>query len=155
MQEDLLAITAAPVEQRAAILQGRIEGRRRAVRAKVIAGLCFWGVIAGFILMLAHNSDNATPTQAAEAATTAPDTASFDAGKAGRQTWEVWFARTAGPYRAGASWWAAHRSLANASCTALRDPASLVGCRDAKAVMDPFDARRRADPDYRTGWNSV
>lgn len=79
---------------------------------------------------------------------------SFTAGQRDRQSWETWFAATTGDYRKGASWWAGQRSLSrHGSCLALNGD-ERNGCLAAADRLTPSDVRRRADPDYRHGWNS-
>lgn len=79
---------------------------------------------------------------------------SFADGKRDRQIWEAWFDATTGDYRKGASWWAEQRSVPHrGSCLTLSGEARN-GCLAAKDKLDASDARRRAEPDYRLGWNS-
>jgi hypothetical protein len=92
------------------------------------------------------------PAPAATAAV-APSAPSFQRGHADRQSWENWISPAVGDYRSGALWWAAHRSVPNRGCQSLSGAANQ-GCIDAKAVLDPFDANRKSDPDYKAGWNS-
>jgi hypothetical protein len=77
-------------------------------------------------------------------------------GVADRQAWEAWFASKSGGYRSGALYWSGQRSLAKpGACTTLKTEDGKNGCLAAKAMLDPFDARRKTEPDYRLGWNSV
>jgi hypothetical protein len=90
-----------------------------------------------------------TPTVVANAVTP------FQQGLTDRQAWESWFAGTVGDYRTGAFYWSGQRSLAHpGSCAALAGEAT-AGCLAAKARLDLSDIRRKSEPDYRIGWNSV
>jgi hypothetical protein len=60
--------------------------------------------------------------------------ASFQKGRADRQTWENWFAQTSGDYRSGAEWWASHRNLPNHGCHGLSGEV-WTGCVNAKALI--------------------
>lgn len=82
-------------------------------------------------------------------------TDSFHRGLADRTAWEAWFGTLSGHAQAGAAYWAAERSKPHpGSCEALPDPASIEGCADAKMRLQDADLLRKADPDYRQGWNS-
>jgi hypothetical protein len=79
----------------------------------------------------------------------------FEQGVVDRQGWEDWFAATTGDYRTGAVYWAAQRSLPHpGSCATLGGDATS-GCTAAQARLSPTDARRKTEPDYRAGWNSL
>jgi hypothetical protein len=83
------------------------------------------------------------------------DTQAFRDGHADRQAFEIWFNDQSGPYRAGAEFWASHRSDPNPpDCSSTNDVAFRSGCEDAQKKLDESDRRRRADPDYKAGWNS-
>jgi hypothetical protein len=86
------------------------------------------------------------------------DFAAFSQGQADRHKWESWFVGLSGAYRDGADWWVGVRASAHPpSCdrTAGMDHATAVsGCIAAKARLDNVDIRRRAEFDYRTGWNN-
>jgi hypothetical protein len=91
-----------------------------------------------------------TPTSSSSSA----ETSSFHHGLADRESWENWFAGTSGDYRNGALFWSGQRSLAHpGSCDALGGDAT-AGCLAAKARLTASDAMRKADSEYRRGWNS-
>jgi len=83
----------------------------------------------------------------------------FTQGLADRQACETWFAGLSGQYKAGAEFWAGQRSLPNpAGCYAAggRDlGAWSEGCVAAQRLLGPSDARRKSEPEYRLGWNSL
>jgi hypothetical protein len=83
--------------------------------------------------------------------------AAFQQGQKDRQTWEAWFGKLTGDYRAGAADWAARRSLAKPGSCNASPPSSgadrTAGCLAARAALAGPDARRKADPEYRLGWN--
>jgi hypothetical protein len=101
-------------------------------------------VLTGFLVSVATVSGAAATTPA------------FEQGRADRQAVETWFAGLSGDFRAGADYWAAHRSnRPRSSCSAAGRTADFVsGCRAAKQQFDPTDARRKAEPDYFASWNS-
>lgn len=98
-----------------------------------------------------------SPTPSAQSAT--------DSWQWGATDWrrlQAWFASQSGDRLAGANFWAANRSMAgHKSCDeAAADFAGdkgafASGCLDAKARLDPIDAKRRSDPEYRAGFNSA
>ena|SRR5665213_963132 len=82
-------------------------------------------------------------------------TSAFRAGHADRQAWETWFDNLSGSVRAGAEFWASHRSDPNPpACTSTSDVAFRSGCEEAQKRLAPSDRRRRAEADYKAGWNS-
>ena len=121
---------------------------------------------------LGWNSLPATPTQSTtepsgppsttEAAPTPPEptvaTAAFQQGQADRQSWEAWFDSQTGDHRAGADYWASHRSLPNpGSCSAVPPSTGAdwtAGCFAAQQRLAGPDVRRKTEPEYRLGWNS-
>ena len=82
----------------------------------------------------------------------------FQEGQADRGAWEAWFNSQSGDYRAGAEYWAAHRSVRNpGSCTASPPSTSAswtAGCLAAQEKLTPLDTRRKTEPEYRLGWNN-
>jgi restriction system protein len=104
----------------------------------------------------------ATPNQAAppavgEAPPEGQPSAAYSEGQADREAWEAWFASLTGDSRAGADYWAGHRSTRGVSCAATPNANSadwLAGCNAARERLAPSDLRRKAEPDYRLGWNN-
>lgn len=88
----------------------------------------------------------------------------YTKGVADFRAQKAWFDAQKGAYRAGAEWWAAHRSDPDhLPCERIaetfrgRDEDALdyvVGCMDAKHVLDPIDAYR-PDPRYNAGFNDA
>jgi len=79
---------------------------------------------------------------------------SFHRGLADRQDWETWVAGLTGDYQRGVFYWASQRSLPHpGSCSALGGQAA-AGCSEAMQKLRLSDVLRKADPDYRRGWNS-
>jgi type IV secretory pathway TraG/TraD family ATPase VirD4 len=85
----------------------------------------------------------------------------YDQGVADWRALQAWFATQSGDRRAGADWWAAHRSHDPAPCSEAAadysDNQQVVslfeaGCTDAKRWLDPIDAKR-TDPQYKAGFN--
>lgn len=99
------------------------------------------------------------PQQAASAETAPSADASptFLAGRRARMEYEAWFNSVSGDVRAGAEWWAGVRSHAQRDHLTCETgtPLWVVGCKQAQTVLAPNDSRRRADPDFRAGWNSL
>ena len=104
---------------------------------------------------LASASSNENVSRSSEG----DQSASAESGLADRKSWEAWFAGLSGDTRDGATWWTSHRSLrVHASCedgVAGATTAWQAGCLEAKQRLEPFDKRRKADPLYRVGWNSL
>ena len=86
---------------------------------------------------------------------TIQQTAAFAEGLRDRGVWELWFAGMTGKAHDGADYWSSHRSLPHATCSVMGiGTETKLGCMAAAKELAPFDARRKADPDYRRGWNS-
>lgn len=99
------------------------------------------------------------PQQAASVETVLPADASpaFLAGRRARMEYEAWFNSVSGDARAGAEWWAGVRSRAQRDHLTCETgtPLWVVGCKQARTMLAPSDSRRRAEPDFRAGWNSL
>ncbi len=101
-----------------------------------------------------------------QASRTPPDTATgeqstsltFQQGLADRRAWEEYFNGLTGDFRAGAESWAERRSTPKpGSCYAATHSdlgAWTAGCLAAQQRLGPSDRRRKAEPDYRLGWNA-
>ena len=79
-------------------------------------------------------------------------------GRNARIAYENWFTGldVTTEYRAGAEYWAGHRSLKPAPTTChLVSPAYEAGCDEARRLLTPADIRRKSEPDYKLGWNSL
>ena len=91
-----------------------------------------------------------------------PPSSAFQEGLEDRRAWEAWFNSLPPAAHAGALYWSAQRGLRQpGTCTA--PPPDLgagmfewgVGCIEAQKRLRPSDIRRKAEPDYRAGWNSL
>lgn len=106
-------------------------------------------------------SPPSSPSGAASTTASLPATMSpgYVAGLNDRKAWEGWFAGLNGPAHDGAAFWAGQRSLSHPRpCTgdgSTMPPDWIQGCQQAASMLAPFDVRRRSDPDYRKGWNSI
>jgi hypothetical protein len=82
----------------------------------------------------------------------------FDAGLADRRAYEEWFASLTGDFKRGVEYWAGQRSLERPGSCYLADGTSAgewtKGCVAAQRQFAPSDVRRKAEPDYRQGWNA-
>ena len=87
--------------------------------------------------------------------TAAATSASFRDGANDRLAWETWFNGLSGEERDGAYYWAAQRSLKTPGDCGRLGGAGQIGCVEAKARLSPSDVRRKSDPDYKAGWNSI
>ena len=95
------------------------------------------------------------------AAAPPPMSASYDAGRQARIAYESWFAGLAdGPFKEGAAFWAANRSLKHPP--ECRQQGNIVpttdwdtGCNEAQTRLRPADLSRKTNPDFRWGWNSL
>ena len=83
---------------------------------------------------------------------------SYAAGLADRTSYETWFASLTGDYKEGVLYWVGQRSLREpgpcVTATASLGSQWSQGCLVAKQRLDPMDNRRKAEPEYRAGWNS-
>lgn len=90
----------------------------------------------------------ASPTQAS--------LGSYMGGASDRAGYEDWFASLSGEYKAGVEYWAGHRgNPKEAFCNGARASEWMDGCLTAQQRFISLDAKRKADPEYRLGWNSV
>ena len=101
---------------------------------------------------------DAPPDDAAVPAVASQGSMTFQQGLTDRQGWEQWFGALSGRYLEGASFWAAHRGDARLpSCNGAGGVAVApftAGCQAAQKRLSASDVRRKADADYRRGWNS-
>jgi hypothetical protein len=91
----------------------------------------------------------------AQSVTPQSNSPAFSDGLRDRQAWESWFSTTVGDFHQGVSFWGGERSKTQPlSCNSLSSGPAFFGCLAAKERLTPSDKRRRAEPDYRAGWNS-
>ena len=100
-------------------------------------------------------ASTAGPIASQQSGPISPD---FLQGQLDRQRYETWFGGLNGDFGAGATYWAAHRSLANsAPCVGSGSPATNQawsdGCIAAQQRLAPSDRLRLSSPAYRLGWN--
>jgi hypothetical protein len=95
------------------------------------------------------------------AAAQADESASYGQGFADWQTYKPWFDAQTGDRAAGVRYWAANRNVpGHLSCTGAGSDYKqfgdkltfIVGCQEAERRLDPIDARRHSDPEYRLGF---
>jgi len=79
----------------------------------------------------------------------------FQQGFADRKAWEDWFQGTSGVYRDGAFYWSAQRSLSHPGSCGTLGTDGAAGCLAAQVKLAPADVRRKTEPAYRAGWNSL
>lgn len=83
----------------------------------------------------------------------------FASGADDRASYESWFASLTGQFQAGVEFWATHQSGSlDATCygpSAMPITQWLSGCLMAQHRFETWDKRRKAEPDYRSGWNSL
>jgi hypothetical protein len=113
------------------------------------AGRARIAYLRGYDLPAAGNLTPEAPT----ARPAAPNEAQFAQGLRDRRAWEDWFNGLSGDEQAGASFWAAERSRPNPG-DCLGTAVFIQGCQEAKAGLAGADRLRKAEPEYRTGWNS-
>jgi len=79
---------------------------------------------------------------------------SFQQGRADRAKWESWHATLTSDAWLGARYWTAQRSLQHpGNCVGTPDFQSA--CLGAQVRLAGPDTRRKTDPQYRLGWNSL
>jgi serine/threonine protein kinase len=91
--------------------------------------------------------------------------AAFEQGLTDRQSYETWVSSLSdgSQFKTGALYWTSVRSTKKAAVgchgpgyTGTDDQNNWAsGCEAAKAKLAPSDYRRRTNPNYRNGWNSV
>lgn len=84
--------------------------------------------------------------------------AAFSEGREARVEYQRWFdSITDDDYREGAKFWAGNRSNKPPPSCKAAAPSQiwLSGCVAAEAMLTPVDARRRSEPDFKAGWNSL
>ena len=86
--------------------------------------------------------------------------AAYAQGAADWDALHAWFDSQTGDGRAGADFWAANRSnSARLSCAEAgrnfsgNQASYIAGCEEAKRRLDPIDAKRLGEPEYRAGFN--
>jgi len=83
----------------------------------------------------------------------------FQQGQADRKIWEAWINGQSGDTRAGADYWASHRNTPKpGTCNVADNPGVSpewgAGCAGARQQLAAIDVRRKAEPDYRRGFNA-
>ena len=85
-------------------------------------------------------------------------TQAYAEGRRDRNSWERWFdGLPPGSYRDGAFYWSGERSKSNpGNCESEPgDKTWTAGCSAARSMLAPFDVRRKTEPNYWWGWNSL
>jgi hypothetical protein len=78
----------------------------------------------------------------------------YQKGLDDRAAWEAWFNSLQGDYKTGAFYWASQRSLPDPGSCQQMNAEFTAGCAAAKSRLDPSDALRRSQADYKLGWNA-
>lgn len=79
---------------------------------------------------------------------------SFLQGKIDRTAWEQWFATLSGDTRLGSEYWTKERSKHRpGNCVGTLD--FTQGCQTTKQRLALSDVKRKTDPQYWWGWNSL
>lgn len=78
----------------------------------------------------------------------------FVDGLTDRTGWETWINGLSPNARAGAEFWASQRSLPRPAPCPTTDANYEAACVAALQRLAPTDLRRRAEPEYRRGWNA-
>lgn len=82
----------------------------------------------------------------------------FELGHADRVAYEAWMLTLQDAARAGAESWAGRRTLrapGNCDPPPGQSPEWGNGCATARHILTSSDRRRKAEPEYRRGWNSL
>ena len=174
-KSDAVIVDAEVNEQRAALsAMGRnaVEGTYRALGAPAPASLPAYTPPAAYAppapvvptpspntFRPAYLQPPAVAVPQPDLAKPTPASASYMDGQNDRRAWEAWIAGMSGAGRDGAEWWAGVRSIQRPpTCSSVpggSDPvAAAAGCNQARIRMGNPDRRRRAEPDYRAGWNN-
>jgi hypothetical protein len=84
--------------------------------------------------------------------------ASFTDGLDERKSWEAWVTGLPADEARGAQWWAANRNVPNhgtCAAAAADDATFTAGCLNAQGKLTQIDLKRRSDPEFKKGWNSL
>jgi len=79
---------------------------------------------------------------------------SFRKGLADRNSWENWVSTLSGNYLDGVKFWAEQRSLAHPPSCYRNGQEFTAGCLAAEQRLEESDVQRKADPEYKLGWNN-
>jgi hypothetical protein len=79
----------------------------------------------------------------------------YEQGRTDRLAWETWFNSLSGDYKEGARYWSGQRSLPHPGPCTSPTKDFEDGCQAAQVKLSSADARRKSEPDYRAGWNSL
>ncbi len=182
---DRLLALGSDAEQAAKLRQLRqaLDARLRKRRLKIgLAGAA--AALLAWIFIQPEPSGRAAPPHAAPSSVSPPSRPYFDQsepappkpkrdnrsasrsssrayldGQADKRSWNTWFGSLSGDYRDGAEYWASVRSNRKpGSCYGLRGERYgnwTAGCLAAQQRLNPSDRRRRAEREYRAGWNSL
>ena len=115
-----------------------------------------WVVSAGGVSRQTTGG-RATPGTGAQERASLADSA-FELGHADRVAYEAWFHTLQDAARAGAESWAGRRNLrvaGNCDPPLGQSPEWGTGCATARQMLTTSDTRRKADLEYRRGWNSL
>jgi hypothetical protein len=112
-----------------------------------------WRVANGTII--SENGSVLTSHADPLASSSVATTTAYEQGRNDRIAWESWFNSLSGDYRAGAFYWSGERSLPRPGSCASPKPEFTAGCVAAQGRLAASDARRKTEPDYRAGWNSL
>jgi hypothetical protein len=128
---------------------------------------CLMQAEAGRVEVLQRYGQTETPTplhlnapqqvapEASVAATDSRSDAAYQDGLRDRAAWEEWFnSLPPGDYKTGAFYWVSQRSLPHPGSCRQMDDEFYAGCAETQRRLSPSDARRKSEPEYRTGWNS-
>jgi len=138
-------------------------GARSVGTANFVLKIALDGTGGGVILsengsVLSARNDATGSTQA-NATTAEPNsTPAYASGRQARIEYESWFnSIPPGAFQQGAAFWAENRSLkVPPSCAQPGTSAEWQnGCLAARQRLAPSDVRRRAEVDFKSGWNSL
>jgi hypothetical protein len=101
-------------------------------------------VLLGFVAAIALSSASAHA-----------DSDQYNRGYQDGIAWRQWTGGLTGDMHAGAGFWAGERSNPNPGSCFQGTPDFQEGCRAAKARLTTPDILRKAQPDYKAGWNAA
>jgi hypothetical protein len=167
---EAMAVTTAMARDAAALgVPSAIIGKMVVATLGQVDWLTQQDLISMGVIIAQADAPRSRPTLSASTTGVAPavvappvaaeEPVTFRQGLADRQGWEQWVASLSGPYLDGATFWAGHRSDHKPPTCYGDGGADLgafsAGCLSAQQRLSLVDVRRKADPEYRRGWNSL
>jgi hypothetical protein len=180
-EANIIRFAGLSPEQRNQVLEAKHQANAQHIRNNLIAVTVVILMVGIFVL---HRSPETPPVSPSPIATQSPEpihataaepvqapitldsvpatltsehSQAYDDGRNARAAFENWFnGLGAGDFHDGAQYWAGHRSVKPVPTTChFTSPSFEQGCLEAKRQLTPSDIRRKTEPEFKVGWNSL